>query len=324
MKQTLFETPSMFKNTLHAVQFLLLAFLAISSQVFAQEPTSEIELNWKLAKDDTIFYRTMIEDVGDASFDWDTEGMFDGIFGDSIDIPEIDPSNIQKELMESMKKMTLTTDFVTFLSNSPDFEDVLDIELVALEKKAEDIDMDEVDDLIERDVVDDIADLMASMMKGTMLRGSIYKSGPIHSFWVKSRQKNLISLLFELPDGKFKKGDSWSLNNVNFIGNDQNFRCKKAEQHNNITLTDIKTVDGETIAVIEYDLYEYVLGSFSPLSIVSDNESEKETMMKFVFKAKAEFSVSKGKWVSYVGLMKIESSGYMNSNQTQKFALVEK
>ena len=63
--------------------------------------------------------------------------------------------------------------------------------------------------------------MMRKSMTGTMLRGTVNKDGSLHSFWVKGEQKNLISLLFELPTQSVKKGDSWTLNNVSLINNDQ-------------------------------------------------------------------------------------------------------
>ena len=45
--------------------------------------------------------------------------------------------------------------------------------------------------------------------------------------------------------------------------------------------------------------------------------------MKFIYKAQAEFSVDKGKWVSYNGIMSLNASGFMNSVQKKKFALIE-
>src|SRR5690606_18646859 len=101
---------------------------------------------------------------------------------------------------------------------------------------------------------------LQSMYQGVVLRGSVYETGPIHSFWVKNDQKNLIALFFQLPENPVKIGDKWSLE-VNFIGNDQTFVCDNAYKTNEVTLTDIKEVNGEKIAVLEYNLIEFVEGS---------------------------------------------------------------
>ena len=65
------------------------------------------------------------------------------------------------------------------------------------------------------------------------------------SFWVKSSQKNLIAIFFQLPAKPVKIGDKWSLD-INLIANDQNFECDSAYKINEVTLTDIKKVNGET------------------------------------------------------------------------------
>jgi hypothetical protein len=156
-----------------------------------------------------------------------------------------------------------------------------------------------------------------------MLRGSVYKNGSLHSFWMKNNQKNLLSLFFELPNKELKKGDSWILSNVNFIGNDHNFICKKAEKKNQITLTDIRKLNGETIAVIDYNILEYVFGDFNTPAFLGNEAGSKKTEMKFIYKAQAEFSVEKGKWISYNGIMSLDASGALNSVQKKKFALIE-
>lgn len=173
------------------------------------------------------------------------------------------------------------------------------------------------------DEVDGMNKMMNSMMKGTILRGSVYKNGSLHSFWMKSNQKNLLSLFFELPNKTVSIGDSWTLKNVNFIGNDQNFICRKAKKKNLITLIDIKEKDGETVAVINYDILEFVSGDFNSPSFFGNGGGNKPTEMKFIYKAQAEFSIDKGKWISYNGIMSLEASGVMTSVQKQKFALIE-
>ena len=167
-----------------------------------------------------------------------------------------------------------------------------------------------------------MAEMVHSMNQGIMLRGSVYETGGIHSFWIKSSQKNMIAMLFELPNKPVKIGDSWTLE-INFITNDQNFKCDSAFKANKVTLIDLKQVKGETIAVLKYEFEEYVEGIFnSPAMFRSGGAIP--TTMKFTFHALAEFSIKKGRWLSYDGIMSLKANGVMTANTKKKFSLIEK
>lgn len=70
-------------------------------------------------------------------------------------------------------------------------------------------------------------DMLHSLMGNAMLRGSVYREGGVHSWWVKSSQLNLICLMSELPTEPVAIGDSWSLG-TKLINNDHNFVCDSA------------------------------------------------------------------------------------------------
>jgi hypothetical protein len=282
-------------------------FLIIACSNTANKTTASdgINLEWKVKKNDRLTYKTVMTEIGESTFEMDFGGLFGGL-NDST-------KTNQNDFFKKFKNVFNNTNLITFLSNSPDFENVIDIEMVIEDKEKNEEDNEESEK----------EKMMSSMMKGTMLRGSVYSNGSLHSFWVKSNQKNLLSLFFELPNKELNKGDTWTLSNVNFIGNDHNFICKKAEKKNVITLTDIKKSNGETIAVIDYDILEYVLGDFNTPAFFGNEAGSKKTEMKFIYKAQAEFSIEKGKWVSYNGIMSLDASGALNSVQKKKFALIE-
>ena len=288
-----------------AMSMSLFLIIACSNTAKPTTASNGINLEWKVPQNDSISFKTVMTEIGESTFEMD----FGGLFGDLNDSTKTS----QNDFFKKFKNAFNNTNLVTFLSNSTDFEDVIDIEMVTEDKKTD------KDDSAE----DEKEKMMNSMMKGTMLRGSVYSNGSLHSFWMKSSQKNLLSLFFELPNKELKKGDTWTLSNVNFIGNDQNFICKKAEKRNIITLTDIKKSNGETIAVIDYDILEYVSGDFNTPAFFGNEAESKKTEMKFIYKAQAEFSVEKGKWISYNGIMSLDASGALNSVQKKKFALIE-
>jgi hypothetical protein len=90
-----------------------------------------------------------------------------------------------------------------------------------------------------------------------------------------------------------------------------------------VTLIDIKTINGEKIAVLKYNIVEYVKGDFNTPSFFGNVGGQKETMMKFTHQGIAEFSVDKGRWVNYDGIMSLETTGVMTTNQNTKFTLID-
>jgi hypothetical protein len=159
--------------------------------------------------------------------------------------------------------------------------------------------------------------LLALMSKGAVLRGAVNADGGIQSFYLKGDQRNLVSLLFELPGKPVNVGDSWSLD-VHMISMDQNFVCDSSYRKNVVTLVDIKKVGGETVAVLRYDVAEYVSGNFtSPLA-----EDPIPTYMKMTHHALASFSVDRGRWISYEAIVAIDSKGFMNTHVLRKISLI--
>lgn len=264
---------------------------------------TSFQLEWKIEPSDTLIYETVMTEIGESNFDIDFKELFSQL-SDTIDVDRI---NFDEDLMEKLKNIRANTNISSQLTASEDFENVIKIELSAAPN--------------ETGITEHNFGLIS---KGVMLRGSIYKTGGLHSFWIKRSQKNLIALFYVLPSRAVKKGDSWTLDNVNFIGNDHSFDCREAKSKNVLTVADIKQVDDDYIVVIDYDILEYVSGEFSMPANFENKSENKKTTMHVVYKAQAEFSIKQGKWLSYNGIMSINSSGWMNTNQKQKFALIER
>lgn len=89
-----------------------------------------------------------------------------------------------------------------------------------------------------------------------------------------------------------------------------------------MTLTDLKKSNGETIAVIKYEIEEFVDGTFHAPAMFG-KRGPTQTMMKFSHQAIAEFSIDKGRWISYDGIMGMVASGVMTANTKKKFSLIE-
>ena len=300
---------------------LLTVLLAITTlSVFGQK-NQFVDLKWKIAKDEKLNYATVMNEISET-----VEVDFRGLFKALIDISEFETET--KELFNKINQIFGMQDYVTTLINNGN--GVVDIVMrkTVPQKQQEEI-VEEIHAFVpeEEDISEDemaffFQELQSMFQESTvMLRGSVYETGDIHSFWVKNDQKNLIALFFELPTKPVKIGDKWSLN-VNLIANDQSFECDSAYKINEITLSDIKTVNGETIAVLKYNIAEYVNGIFNAPAFFGNEEKQIETMMKLTYKGIAEFSIDKGRWITYDGIMSIDTTGVMIANKKTKFTLI--
>lgn len=164
---------------------------------------------------------------------------------------------------------------------------------------------------------------MVSGIEGIQLRGSVYDRGGIHSFWLNPKQKNLIAVLFELPGRSVEVGDRWEIS-VNLISMDQKFVCDSAYRKNEVSLIGFDVMGTDTIAIIKYDIVEFVSGKlYLPFPLGgSDNGKSTDIMFKFTHKAIGEFSGSEGKWKIYSGIMSIEATGLMLANLTTRLILM--
>ncbi len=278
---------------------LVIIIATVFYNLSVAQSADKVKLQWKLEDDEKIVYQTLMNEIDTSSFKFDFGNLFDSL-SDSI---SAESKNMFNKIQESFSDI----DLVTTLSSD---NDAVKVEMKTVDKEKAEKKKKSEDEI-------DLQKLMSSLNDGVVLRGSVYKSGGIESFWVKTNQKNLIALFFELPKGDIKIGDSWDIE-VNFIGNDQNFDCDSAYRKNEVTLVDIKIVEGDTIAVLKYDIQEFVTGDFnSPFS-----DEGTETTMLMTHDAIGEFSISKGRWIGYNGIMSLITSGVMTSKTRKSFSLV--
>jgi hypothetical protein len=291
------------------ITILLLTIFAFTT-AFGQI-NQTVDLKWKIDTNEKLNYTTVMSDIDTSSIEMDFGGLFKSL-SENTENGLKESKDFFKKLNDAFKNL----DYITTLSSEVD--GVINIEMRTRPK--EDEPKVEIDSTESKEA--EVLRMMESMNQGMMLRGSVYETGDIHSFWVKSNQKNLIAIFFQLPANPVKIGDKWPLD-INLIANDQNFKCDSAYKINEVTLTDIKKVDGETVAVLKYNIVEYVDGDFNYPAIFGSEGGEKETMMKFSHQGIAEFSIEKGRWITYDGIMSLEASGVMTSNKKTKFTLIK-
>ena len=307
-----------FKFLIITISIIGMFSCSTNKNVIIDNNTEKVTLKWKV--NDTIKYITKMEQIGEAEFNMDFKKTFGKAFNvitkklkdstniknDSIkdDFDNLFKGDLFKEIKSELNKINDNTELITYLTKSSNFEKVVDIEMIRKNLK-------------ESDSIDK-KNMFSIVKSGTQLKGSIYENGSLHSFWLNNAQRNLISLFYELPDKEIKKGDVWSLKYLNYIQYGNIFYCDKAEKKNQVKLVDIIKENGETIALIEYDIYEFADGNIDLFG------NKTHSNMKMKYNAKGEFSINKGKWISYKGLLSIETNGMMSSKTKQKFELIEK
>jgi hypothetical protein len=289
---------------------LTILLVVIATTAYGQR-NQTVDLKWKIDKNEKLNYATVMSDIDTSSIEMDFGGLFKSL-SDSTANGLKESKDFFNKFNDAFKNL----DYITTLATEK--KGVIDIVMTTRSK--ENTQETEIDSTDSKEA--EMFKMMKSMNQGVMLRGSVYEKGDIHSFWVKSNQKNLIAIFFQLPTIPVKIGDKWSLD-INLIENDQNFKCDSAYKINEVTLTDIKKVDGETVAVLKYNIVEYVNGDFNSPSFFGSQGSKKETMMKFSHQGIAEFSIDKGRWIIYDGIMSLEASGVMTANKKTKFTLIQ-
>jgi hypothetical protein len=265
-----------------------------------------VSLRWKLQRNEALSFKTVMLNIDTTrarEFSLNTDRL-SGLFGDNTkdNLPEI------QQFFSGINSSFSKADFTTKLTENRN--GVIDIEM---DKKEEEAPANKKDT---DNIITGFPKMKKKLGGNVMLRGALNKDGSIQSFYVKNDQKNIIAIFFELPRNDVKVGDSWPLA-VNLISMDQNFTCDTSFKKNTCKLVDLKKTGNETIAIIKYDLGEYVSGDYyNPGTGVS-----KKSTMKMTYNGLAEFSVDKGRWASYNGIMTLHTTGVSTSVTTQKIAL---
>lgn len=282
--------------------------ISLGLSTFSQTKDSTVFLKWKLKPNEALSYKTIMEETDTAnrvSFSMKGLSKMMGKNGDTTHDADFD------KVFKQLNNEVQNTKFETRLTEKR--KGIVDIELYAKSDEAKPV---KAENPANKEL-DASKMLMNKALAGVMLRGSVYEDGTIESFYTKNEQKNLLAMFFELPGKPIKIGDSWPVS-IHLISMDQNFTCDSSYRKNNVTLIAIENKNGEHIANLKYDIAEYVEGSFnSPF-----DDSKVKTMMKMTFQGMGYFSLEKGRWVVYDGVMSLSSTGMMASKSTQKLSLV--
>lgn len=254
-------------RTLHFLLFL---------STFAFSQTKEkISLEWKISKNDTLKYKTTMNAIKEKN-EVPSKNDSSSVFFDKD----------WQKIQESISEINSGMKYQTHLFVNKKEEKMIDIEMLMLNQEKDDsaeklkemMSQIKVEnpkkekkkkskkktDEIEKDSLN-----LEHLFKGLVgsngsivLRGRITNTGEIISTYYKNSQKNLISVLFELPNRKVEVGEKWKLN-ISLIEMDHNFTCDSISKENAVYIEEIIEKDADKIAVIKYNISEYVIGDFT-------------------------------------------------------------
>ena len=160
----------------------------------------------------------------------------------------------------------------------------------------------------EADTTLNIFSATAAMNGNVVLRGKISREGELLSFYYKSAQNNLISVLFVLPAKPVKVGDTWPLQ-VDMINMDSGFIADSLSKKNEVLFEKIVERNGDKLAVLKYDIEEYVSGDFgNGIMNMFNGKNNNQIYMKISHQATRLFSIEKGMWMEYDGKMEIDTN----------------
>ena len=310
--------------------FFSFFFGVLCTSVVLSQSNTAVNLVWKIAPSDSIVYKTIMDDIDSVQ----NVSGFDPLLVALIDSAKAQKRAYEASLPDSVRNQKNL--FVAMMNgDKPNLfsklthqkQGIIDVKMYAVKsEKARAADRKTIEDAI--------ADAQARATKlGTtvdstyrqtlersypaepkMLTGSVYAKGGVSSFYIQSGQKNLLALFFELPQNSIKIGDTWDLD-VKFI-NMNLTKCDSAFQKHTVTFKELRKQGQDNIAVLEYDCAEFARGEFG------------DTMQSGMsYKAIAEFSLNKGRWVKYDGIISMRMEGGLanlfgqNPTTTQLFSL---
>lgn len=317
------------------MKFTITVLLLLTYSLGFCQSGEKIALEWKIAKNDTLRYKTTMNDAINIASEETKLKITDSIF----------PNELFKSLEVTNSNLKYQTDLFLNTKN----EKHIDIEtrridedgknsnenLMKLASKLEtenekgskkkkksksDTSKKETDTI-------DLTNIFNEVMganNNVVLRGRVSNTGEIISSYYKNSQRNLIAILFELPNREVKIGERWKVN-ANFIEMDQNFVCDSSNSENSVYIEKIIENNSEKIAVIKYNIVESVTGNFNnPMGKVFGMEPDQKIIMKVSHIATGNFSITKGKWISYDGVMEIENSASLFAGKSKtEFKLIE-
>lgn len=274
-------------------------FFLLSNTISANEGVS---LEWKINKDEVVAYKTKMSPPKN-----DSDNFI------KIDVEKIlEEKSFDKELKNSLSELKLPNDYeMTSVLKG------IDDKTISVKMIIGSASIPTPKGMENQKIQKEMNNLLEKIKNAVQLRGEINNYGFVKSFYLEQKQKNLIAMLFELPDKTVYKGDEWSID-FSCLSMGAGYINEKADKLNKVQLSDIMKDNNKTIALIDYLLTEKVVGKMhNPIT-----NQVTPISMSCSYVGRHEFSINEGKLLKASGEFVITSKGFMNSNVKQKVVLI--
>jgi len=279
----------------------------------------KVLLEWKVPEGGALALKTSMENLEPGSGDVDLKPIFEalaqmlGVDEALKEAQQTEPTpeqiardrQITREMKQSFRALQLPDSYSTTTVLTPRPNGNLSVKIImALSPEME-------------KPKESPAKFFRDMLKGVQLRGEITPRGKIASFWLESKQKNLLAMFFGLPGRPVKVGDVWPLE-VSLVSMGHGFICETASRVNQVRLVSVEdTGDGDRVATLDYLLFERVEGRFK----MPMGGKAVPSTMAFGFTGRGKFLVGKGRWRKFVAVTETTSTGFMPGHAKQRLAM---
>lgn len=156
----------------------------------------------------------------------------------------------------------------------------------------------------------------------SFLEGFINEKGEVSGESLHPRHKSLMSLIFQLPQQAVSEGDTWEIFS-SFITVHNPADLISSEVKSSAQLLEISQKKSETIARISYKISEKKEIKSMPTSLNQDHNKDETSFAQVVYHAIGEFSIERGRWISYTGMVISKIEGRMNISALEYYSLSE-
>jgi hypothetical protein len=248
----------------------------------------QYHLKWKLPEGEVLIYKIQMETIDSLSSVTEDNirvlvDMVAKMYGDSVNVPVT-----SKDLYQGLVRQLNMLSYFSVLRQGPENEIKIDF-ITKQVKEYEQI---------------RYLDIYNKFIRKAFFKGSLTTNGKLTSDEGGEVFDPKINILFELPEKPVSVGDVWSLN----IRPPKHAISKTQIDsiRNKVKFADLKIEDGDTIAILEYQL-----------------QSPDKSGNAIRFTGKVKFSITQGKWLEYTGVLSQKSSGLLPMNHVQKIKLSE-
>jgi hypothetical protein len=248
----------------------------------------QYQLKWKIPAEDVLIYKIQMETIDSLSSLSDDNmsvlvSMVASMYGDSIEVP-LNSTDLYQGLIRQLNMLAYFSILRKGINN--------------------DVKIDFITKQIKEYKEIKYLDIFNKFIKKAFFKGTLTDNGNLIDEKGHNAFDPKINILFELPEKPVAIGESWSLN---IKPPDQSLRNSQIDSiKNKVTLTEILIENGDSIALIEYQL-----------------QSPDKAGNTLRYSGKGKFNINAGKWIEYTGLLSQKLSGVLPMNHVQRINISE-